>query len=517
MFKLSQQPIDPKTLINHIRRQDAGALVTFEGWVRDVNDGKKVAELTYEVYEDLALSEGAKIIEDAKNRFEILDAVCCHRYGVLKPSEIAVFVGVVSTHRQVAFAACKYIIDEIKHRLPIWKKEVFADGKYNWVHCNHLDLDESALYKQQINLKEVGLVGQAKLKAAKVAVVGAGGLGSSALQYLASAGVGELAVIEADLLESSNLHRQVIYKVKDLGLAKAQLAKTALEELNPLIKIVTFKEYLNAHNIDAILRGYNLVLDCTDNFTSKFLLNDYCLSHDITLVHSSIYQFEGQLQIVGRNKQGERIGQCLRCLYPSPPHEISACANASGLIASCGQSGVIGATAGALGSLQALEALKVILGMESPLNNHVVYVDLTTLETRKIKTTQSSGCSACSGRSLISPGNILNRGFAALPPLETFLNDFSKEELGRYTVVDIREHYEPSIKNFPIEPERWPLSTFDQWPQLNPDKNYLLVCAHGVRSLAVAKRLYALGNKNVCSLSGGFALFLAKKQPLVNL
>lgn len=528
-FRISNELIKSPALIEEIRRVDAGALATFEGWIRNHNEGKQVTALSYEVFVDLALSEGEKILEETKDKFKVLDAICVHRQGDLSLGEMAVFVGVVSAHRQEAFAACKYIIDEIKHRLPIWKKEFFADGSHHWVNCNHnsskthtsIAIKQADLYQQQINLKEIGLDGQAKLQAAKIIVVGAGGLGSAALQYLTAAGVGEIAIVEADRLEASNLNRQVIYKAKDLGKVKVDLAKEALLELNPFVIIKTFNEYLSPDNIDAILSDYNLVLDCTDNFAAKFLLNDYCLSHNKTLVQASVYQFEGQIQIAGIDRNGQLTGQCLRCLYPKAPHEISTCENTEKLIAPCSQTGIIGATAGILGNLQALEAIKLILGMESPLSDHVIYIDLTTLETRKIKARRRPDCPACSNSPDDKTGPASTNGPNATLPetssLEIALPDFAREDLAKYVVIDIRETYEHPIENFPVEFEKWPLSAFYQWPALQPDKDYLFVCAHGIRSLAAARKLLELGHRNAFSLAGGFALFEAKRYEAVQL
>ena len=226
-FNISDQIIDIAELTSALSDRTAGALSTFEGRVRDHNDGRSVTGLDYEVFAPLALSEGARILDEAVERFGIHAAHAVHRHGTLTIGDCAVWVGVTAAHRDDAFRACRYIIDALKHRLPIWKKEHYADGTAEWVNCQHAAapdhthhrheqppaLAEADFYARQIRLPEIGAAGQAKLKAARVLIVGAGGLGSPAGLMLAAAGVGTIGIAEFDSLEASNLHRAgVLYE-----------------------------------------------------------------------------------------------------------------------------------------------------------------------------------------------------------------------------------------------------------------------------------------------------------------
>ena len=320
--------------------------------MRDHNDGHAVTALEYEVFRELAVAEGQAVIDDAMKRFGILDAAAVHREGRLEVGGCAVWVGVTASHRAEAFAACRYIIDEIKHRLPVWKKEHYIGLDPQWVNCQHHhhangphDQDNHKTrpsitardyYARQTRLPEIGVTGQEKLAAAKILVAGVGGLGSAAAVALAGAGVGTVGLADNDALDASNLHRQLIYSAGDIGRKKAGLAAARLRALNPLVDVQVHQYRVTADNVAALFGDYDIVLDCTDNFPSKYLMNDAAILCGRPVVQASIYRFEGQLMTV----DGADDAGCLRCLFPRPP--------AAGMIGDCADTGVLGNGSGAV-------------------------------------------------------------------------------------------------------------------------------------------------------------------------
>src|SRR5581483_9943439 len=243
-FRLSREKIDESSLREQLTDPAAGGYASFEGWERNHNEGLSVHHLEYEAFEPLALREGERIVAEAVARFGVEHAACVHRTGNLAIGEMAVWVGVSARHRHEAFLACRYIIDEIKHRLPIWKKEHYENGDSGWVNCERCaehgharqdhdhdphsgpapaDPTRVPDYSRQMALREVGPAGQARLRAAKVLVVGCGGLAVPVVGYLAGAGIGRLGLLDSDRLEPSNLHRQTMYALSDVGQLKAEL------------------------------------------------------------------------------------------------------------------------------------------------------------------------------------------------------------------------------------------------------------------------------------------------------
>ena len=217
-------------------------------------------------------------------------------------------------------------------------------------------------------LREVGPQGQARLRAASVLVVGAGGLGVPVLQYLAGAGVGRLGIVDGDRLEPSNLHRQTWYALADCGREKATLAATRVQALNPEVHVEVHALRLDAGNAERLAQAYDLIVDCSDNFSTKFLLNDVALRTAKPVLFASVYQYEGQLQLVA----GDDASPCLRCVWPE--------ATRDGIVGNCAEAGVLGPVPGVFGSLQALEALKLLLGLPGLAKDEMLIFDLVTLE-----------------------------------------------------------------------------------------------------------------------------------------
>jgi adenylyltransferase/sulfurtransferase len=515
-FSFAKTPIDTDVERQRVIDPACGGYVSFEGWVRDHNEGQQVRHLEYEAFELLANTEGERIIAEAVERFGVEHAACVHRVGDLQLGEMAVWVGVSAQHRQEAFLACRYIIDEVKHRVPIWKKEHYRNGDSGWVNCercaavahdhapaaghdhNH-GPDESAAarsgadYSRQQALKEVGAEGQAKLRAARVLVVGAGGLGVPVLSYLAGAGIGRIGIIDGDRLEASNLHRQPLYSFDAVGQPKAQLAATRMRALNPDVEVQVYGLRLTAANAPELISAWDLVIDCTDNFSTKFLINDACVSARKPAILSSIYQYEGQLQVI----RPDAHGACLRCIWPE--------ATRDGLVGNCAEAGVLGPVPGVFGSLQALEALKILLGLPGQLGDELLVMDLLTLQISRMKARRASVCA--SGRCARIPAAATLRG--AAPEIE--FDSLQAAQAAGYTVIDIREPDEVAEEALPGTAVR--LMPMQQLlrndTSLSKNERFVLVCATGRRSLASAQTLHERGFTEVVSLIGGLRGLLA--------
>ena len=248
-----------------------------------------------------------------------------------------------------------------------------------------LDFSESEIhrYSRHILLPEVGGTGQARLKAARVLLVGAGGLGSPLALYLAAAGIGTLGIIDHDHVEISNLQRQVAHTTDRLGIAKADSAAIAARALNPEVKVEPYVDRLSADNALDLIRRYDLICDGTDNFASRFLLSDACVLARRTLVSAAVLRFEGQLSVFKPHEGGP----CYRCLYPEPPPP--------GVVPSCAEAGVLGAVTGVMGTLQATEVLKEILGIGETLSGRLLVWDALATRFRTVKLRPDPSCAAC--------------------------------------------------------------------------------------------------------------------------
>jgi len=519
-FSFSNSTLDVASYRRALEDPAAGGYASFEGWVRNHNDGHAVTRLEYEAFEALASKEGERIVAEAIRRFGVINAVCVHRVGPLAIGELAVWVGVSSRHRAEAFAACRFIIDEVKHRVPIWKKEHYVNGDSGWVNCERCaehahagheatgpgargagqntehvhSASESAArapspesralpdYSRQIALSDVGVAGQEKLRAARVLVVGAGGLGVPVLNYLAGAGIGTLGISESDILDASNLHRQPLYALADVGRPKVELAAQRVRALNPDVHVHTH-ERVTPGNVEEMLAQYDVVVECTDNFATKFLVNDAAVKAGKPAIFASVYQYEGQLQTY----RPDTNGACLRCLWPE--------ATRDGVVGNCAEAGVLGPVPGILGSLQALETLKLILGLPGQLNGELLLIDLLTLEQRKLRTPRRVDCRH----------DASVRIEAATPDLELTLPDLAPATVKGYVLIDVRDARELGEAPLPGSAARHiPLSTLlADSTTLDPDPQYLLICARGSRSRAAAEHLRSVGFRHVYSLRGG--------------
>jgi adenylyltransferase/sulfurtransferase len=243
-------------------------------------------------------------------------------------------------------------------------------------------------YSRHIILPEVGGVGQRKLLDARVLIIGAGGLGSPSAFYLAAAGVGHLGIVDFDRVDLSNLQRQIIHSTERIGMLKTESAKKTIQALNPDVQVTLFNERISSRNITRLLENYDYVLDGTDNFATRYLINDACVFAGKTNIHGSIFRFEGQVTVF-RPKEGP----CYRCLYPEPPPP--------GMVPNCQEGGVLGVLAGIIGNLQAVETLKLILGIGSKLSGTLLIYDALKTEFRKLKLRRDAACPVCGDRPTI--------------------------------------------------------------------------------------------------------------------
>jgi adenylyltransferase/sulfurtransferase len=554
-FSFTRQKIDDAALRSQLFDPVAGGYTSFEGWVRNHNEGLAVRHLEYEAFEPLAIKEGERILAEAMERFGVEHAACVHRIGDLAIGEMAVWVGVSARHRDEAFRACRYIIDEVKHRVPIWKKEHYVNGDSGWVNCercaapsahdqtgqashsagdhkhtghashsagdhkhtghaSHSARDHKHTghashgaqqaphphvgapipdYSRQIALKEVGVAGQAKLRASRVLVIGCGGLGVPVISYLAGAGIGRLGLVDGDRLEPSNLHRQTLYALADVGKLKAELAADRVRALNPDVDVRAYPLRLDALNATDLIAQHDLVIDCTDNFSTKFLLNDFCVQLRKPAIFSSVYQYEGQLQIV-------RPGSvCLRCVWPE--------ATRDGIVGNCAEAGVLGPVPGIFGGLQAFEAMKLLLDLPGQLADELLMFDLLTLSISHVRTRRASSC----------PEHAISRANAAqaagvLADLEVVFDSLDQAYDACFDIVDIREPQELAETPAPSSHTRHvPMAQLlHGQPEFEPVGKSLLVCASGRRSLAATQELRSRGLGNIFSLRGGIAALRAR-------
>jgi sulfur-carrier protein adenylyltransferase/sulfurtransferase len=337
-------------------------------------------------------------------------------------------------------------------------------------------------YSRQTLLKEVGAAGQATLARSRVLIIGAGGLGSPVLQYLAGAGVGFLGVVDSDELDASNLHRQPLYALADVGKPKTLLAKAAVAELNPDVHVETYAARFTADNALALIREYDVVVDCSDNFLTKFLINDAAVLARRPAVFASVYQYEGQLQVY----EPSASHACLRCLWPE--------ATLDGLVGNCAEAGVLGPVPGTFGALQALLTLKILLNLSGRLDGELLLLDFTSFSATKLKAARRRDCPA--------PACALIRELEHdEPDIEVRVGSLAAAREQHFEPIDVRTMEE--VAALPTEARHIPMASLLAEPKLlAPGPRYLLLCASGKRSLAAARELRKRG-LDVRSLAGG--------------
>jgi sulfur-carrier protein adenylyltransferase/sulfurtransferase len=489
MFALSDKPIDEAAWRARLVRPEAGALVVFEGRVRNHHRGLPVERLDYEAFAPMAESEGSAIVEEAERRFPGCRICCLHRVGSLAVGEIAVWIGVTAAHRDYGYRASRYVIEEIKQRLPIWKKEHHPGLDPVWVNCGEEELARRAAedpYARQSALPEVGIEGQARIQAANLLVVGAGGLGCPALLYLAAAGVGRLTVVDGSRVEASNLHRQVLFGIHEVGESKAERAVDRLRLAYPTVTTEAHDCDFSVGNARALVAGRTAVLDCTDNFASRFLIHDTCMALDVPLVQASVHRFEGMVNLFRRGSGG-----CLRCLWGDrPAHELDDGGSCSG-------GAVWGPAVGLLGALQASEALKLAAGChDGSAFSQTILLDLRSgLSATRIDRPADPHCRFCQAIEQVAKSPV---AVADEPSL--FLSHQQVATMEHMRAIALLAPGESAPQGF----EGWPL---DRIADLDTSGNHpiALSCRFGLRSAALARQLRASGRANTFAVSEGFA------------
>jgi molybdopterin/thiamine biosynthesis adenylyltransferase/rhodanese-related sulfurtransferase len=361
--------------------------------------------------------------------------------------------------------------------------------------------DELLRYSRHLMLPDVGVGGQEKLKAARVLLIGAGGLGSPAALYLAAAGVGTIGLVDFDNVDVTNLQRQILHGTKDVGRPKLVSARERLGDVNPHVRLETHETALTSQNALELLRQYDLVVDGTDNFATRYLVNDACVILGKPNVYGSIFRFEGQASVFALEG-----GPCYRCLFPEPPPP--------GLVPSCAEGGVLGVLPGLVGTIQATEAIKLILGVGEPLVGRLLLVDTLGMEFRTVTVRKDPACPACGTREireLIDYEQFCGvRAAEAEPRAVAGFVEITPRELGarlsrgeEVQLIDVREPFEWDIVRIPGA-RLVPLATLPEVAEtLDRDREIVVYCKGGARSRAAASHLADAGFRRVVNLAGG--------------
>ncbi|HWF92556.1 MAG TPA: molybdopterin-synthase adenylyltransferase MoeB [Terriglobales bacterium] len=369
--------------------------------------------------------------------------------------------------------------------------------------------DEILRYSRHLIMPEVGMEGQLKLKAAKVLCVGAGGLGSPLALYLGAAGVGTLGIVDFDVVDFTNLQRQIIHTTADVGRKKLDSAAEKIKAINPFVNIRKIDTRLSSDNALELFKEFDIIADGTDNFPTRYLTNDACVLSGKPNVYASIFRFEGQASIFGTED-----GPCYRCLYPEPPPP--------GLVPSCAEGGVLGILPGLLGVIQATEVIKLILKTGDPLIGRLLLVDALGMKFRELKLRKNPDCPVCGKNPTIKELIDYNE-FCGIRgeemPVETTNADITVEELKRRLdagddlfVLDVREPHEYQICN--INGHLIPLGDLPKRVnELDPNKEIVAHCRSGARSAKAADFLRKAGFHNVHNLAGGILAWADKIDP----
>jgi molybdopterin/thiamine biosynthesis adenylyltransferase/rhodanese-related sulfurtransferase len=372
-----------------------------------------------------------------------------------------------------------------------------------------LTRDELVRYSRHLTLEEFGIEGQEKLKAARVLCVGAGGLGSPAALYLAAAGVGTIGLVEFDVVDETNLQRQVLYATRDVGRPKIEAARERLAGMNPHVVIEAHAVTLTAANALSLISAYDVVLDGTDNFTARYLVNDACVLAGKPNAYGSIFRFEGQASVFAAEG-----GPCYRCLHPEPPPP--------GLVPSCAEAGVLGVLPGLIGTIQATEAIKLITGIGEPLIGRFVIYDALRMRFRELKLSRDPQCAVCGDRPTIrelkeyegycTPATAASTHQIAMDITVKEL----KERMDRGDaprLIDIREPHEHAICTIPGA-ELIPAAQFIQrLGEFEPGTEIVVHCKSGARSGRAVEMMKARGFTNARNLTGGVLAWIDQVDP----
>jgi molybdopterin/thiamine biosynthesis adenylyltransferase/rhodanese-related sulfurtransferase len=375
-----------------------------------------------------------------------------------------------------------------------------------------LTVDEVRRYSRHLIIPDVAMAGQKRLKNAKVLCVGAGGLGSPALMYLAAAGVGTLGIVEFDVVDESNLQRQIIHGQSDIGRSKAESARDSVLEINPYVTVNLHEQRLDSSNVMDLFAQYDLIVDGTDNFATRYLVNDACVLLHKPYVWGSIYRFDGQASVFWADH-----GPCYRCLYPEPPPP--------GMVPSCAEGGVLGVLCGSIGSLQVNEAIKLLTGIGEPLVGSLMVYDALEMEYRKIKVRKDPNCAVCGEHPTVTElidyeafcGVVSEEAQqAAIGSTITAaeLKDLIDSDKPIY-LVDVREPAEFEIVSIPgaVLVPKDEILRGDALASLPQDKQIVMYCKTGVRSAETLAAVKAAGFSDAVHVQGGVTAWVNQIDP----
>jgi len=375
-----------------------------------------------------------------------------------------------------------------------------------------LSVDEVKRYSRHLIIPDVGMAGQKRLKNAKVLVVGAGGLGSPALLYLAAAGVGTLGIVDFDTVDESNLQRQIIHGVSDVGKSKALSAKESIAEINPYVSVVLHTDRLDSSNVMEIFAEYDLIVDGTDNFATRYLVNDACVLLHKPYVWGSIYRFDGQASVFWADH-----GPCYRCLYPEPPPP--------GMVPSCAEGGVLGVLCASIGSIQVNEAIKLITGIGEPLAGRLMIYDALEMSYRTVRVNKDPECAVCGKNPTVTElidydafcGAVSEEAAEAVVGSTITATDLKGmlDRGDKIFLVDVREPNEYEIVSIPgatLIPKGEFLSgaALEKLPQ---DKRVVLHCKSGVRSAECLAIVKDAGFSDAVHVGGGVLAWVNQVDP----
>lgn len=350
-------------------------------------------------------------------------------------------------------------------------------------------------YSRHLLIPEIGLSGQERLSRARVLCVGAGGLGSPVLQYLAAAGVGRIGIVDDDRVDETNLQRQTLFAMADIGENKATVAAGRLRALNPQISVDAIPVRLDERNARDLIRLYDVIVDCTDQFSTRYLINDACALEKKADVYASIYRFDGQVSVFD-----SAHGPCYRCVFPQPPP--------LGEVPSCAEGGVLGVLAGIVGTLQANEALKILLGIGEPLVGRLLLVDALGGRTREIAIDKDRSCALCGDAPTIHEARETDRD----PPLSGATEIEASqldESLRDAFLLDVREPHEAVLGEFPGALHIPASQLESRMHELDSAQRYVVACRIGQNSLWAVRRLQEAGFGRIVHLRGGLLAYAA--------
>ncbi|QMU75219.1 adenylyltransferase/sulfurtransferase MoeZ [Streptacidiphilus sp. PB12-B1b] len=375
-----------------------------------------------------------------------------------------------------------------------------------------LSVDEVRRYSRHLIIPDVGMAGQKRLKNAKVLCVGAGGLGSPALMYLAAAGVGTLGIVEFDTVDESNLQRQIIHGQSDIGRSKAESARDSVKEINPYVTVVLHEERLDVDNVKGIFAQYDLIVDGTDNFATRYLVNDAAVLLGKPYVWGSIYRFDGQASVFWADH-----GPCYRCLYPEAPPP--------GMVPSCAEGGVLGVLCASIGSIQVTEAIKLLTGIGEPLVGRLMIYDALEMQYRQVKVRKDPDCALCGANPTVTDlvdyeafcGVVSDEAQAAavgstITPKQ--LKQWQDDEEDIF-LVDVREPGEYEIVNIPgaVLIPKGEFLMGDALERMPQDKKIVVHCKSGVRSAEVLAVLHSAGFSDAVHVGGGVIGWVNQIEP----